>query len=99
MHPRPTARGTAGVPCSSAVREATESREQGASAFPGSGTGGFSSVPAGRGEGEEGGDEGAFGVAAGGKLSGSKIGMNARNSSALLPDPAHLPHYKLVKLL
>ena len=93
MHPRPTARGTGGAACSSAVQEATGSREEGASALQGSGAGNLSSVPAGR-------DEGAFGVEAGvGKLSGGKISMNVRNVSALLPDPAHLPHYKLVKLL
>lgn len=32
------------------------------------------------------------------KLSGSKTSMNSQDSSALHPDPAHLPHYKLVQL-
>ncbi|MPC59214.1 hypothetical protein E2C01_053230 [Portunus trituberculatus] len=97
MHPRPTTRATGGAACSSAVLEASGSRDEGASALQGSGAGHLSSVPAGRDE--EAGDEGAFGVAAaGGKLSGGKININVRNASALLPDPAHLPHYKLVKL-
>lgn len=99
MHPQPTSRGSVGEACSSEVREAAGSGgTEGAGALQSSGAGDFSTAAAGRGEGGE--DEGATGVAAGVKLDGGETGMNPlQDSSALLPDPAHLSHYKLVKLL
>ncbi|KAG0713984.1 5-phosphohydroxy-L-lysine phospho-lyase [Chionoecetes opilio] len=102
MHPRHTPRAAAGEsstatqPCSSTVREDALSGVEDASSGSGIGVSDFSES-ARKGGGGEGEDEG-FGVAAGGKLRGGETSMNSQDTSALLPDPPHLPHYKLVKL-